>query len=211
MTSRERSGSIARVESEELKGDLLRYLRVARETLLWKLDGVSEYDVRRPLVRTGTNLLGLVKHVATVEAFYLGDVFGRPFGEPLPWWEDGAEANADMWATPAESRDEIVDFYRRAWRHSDATVDALDLDAVGEVPWWQPDGSIPLHRMLVHVIAETNRHAGHADIVRELVDGSAGFKSDGGNLPALDDLAWSTHFELVDRAARQAARDVARS
>ncbi len=195
------------MESEELKGDLLRYLRVAREALLWKLDGVSEYDVRRPLVRTGTNLLGLVKHVATVEAFYLGDVFGRPFGEPLPWWEDGAEANADMWATPAESRDGVLDFYRRAWSHSDATVAALNLNAVGEVRWWQPDGSVTLHRMLIHVIAETNRHAGHADIVRELVDGAAGFKSDSGNLPALDDVGWSAHFERLDRAAKQAAQN----
>lgn len=194
-----------------MKGDLLRYLRVAREALLWKLDGVSEYDVRRPLVRTGTNLLGLVKHVATVEAFYLGDVFGRPFGEPLPWWEDGAEANADMWATPAETRDEVAAFYRRAWGHSDDTVAALDLGTVGEVPWWRPDGSITLHRMLVHVIAETNRHAGHADIVRELIDGSAGFTSDGGNLPALDNPGWSAHFERLERAANQAARGATQS
>ncbi len=199
------------MESQERKGDLLRYLRVAREALLWKIDGVSEYDVRRPLVRTGTNLLGLVKHVATVEAWYLGDMFGRPFGEPLPWWEDGAEANADMWATPAESRKEVIDLYRRAWGHSDATVGALGLDAVGEVPWWRPDGSVTLHRMLVHVIAETNRHAGHADIVRELLDGTAGFKSDSENLPALDEVGWSAHFERLDRAAKQAAQDTAKS
>ena len=84
------------------KADLHRYLRSAREALLWKLDGLSEYDSRRPLTPTGTNLLGLVKHVASVEAEYLGDCFGRPFGEPLPWFEEDAEANADMWATPEE-------------------------------------------------------------------------------------------------------------
>jgi uncharacterized damage-inducible protein DinB len=201
---------MARVDSEELKGDLLRYLRVSREVLLWKLDGLSEYDVRRPLVRTGTNLLGLVKHVASVEAWYLGDVFGRPFGEPLPWFDEGAEANADMWATPDQSRDEIIDLYRRAWLHSDATVDALELETVGEVPWWRPEGSITLHRMLVHVIAETNRHAGHADIVRELIDGAAGFRSDSGNLPTLDDLGWSAHYERLDRAAKQAAQQMPR-
>jgi uncharacterized damage-inducible protein DinB len=199
------------VNSEELKSDLLRYLRVSREALLWKLDGLSEYDMRRPLVRTGTNLLGLVKHVASVEAWYLGDVFGRPLGEPLPWFDDGAEANADMWVTPAQSGHEVIDFYRRAWKHSDATVDALDLDTVGEVPWWRPDGSITLHRMLVHVIAETNRHAGHADIVRELIDGAAGFNSDNGNLPTLDEVAWSAHFERLDRAAKQAAHETERS
>jgi hypothetical protein len=196
------------VDPEELKADLLRYLRVSREALLWKLDGLSEYDVRRPLVRTGTNLLGLIKHVASVEAWYLGDVFGRPFGEPLPWFDDGAEANADMWVAAGQSRQDVIDLYRRAWEHSDATVDALDLDTVGEVRWWQPDGRIPLHRMLVHVIAETNRHAGHADIVRELIDGAAGFTNGNGNLPAMDDGAWTAHFERVDHAAKQAAQVV---
>ena len=57
--------------------------------LLWKLDGLSEYDVRRPLVPTGTNLLGLVKHVASVASGYFGDTFGRPFAEALPWLADG--------------------------------------------------------------------------------------------------------------------------
>jgi hypothetical protein len=194
------------VISDERKGDLLRYLQVSREALIWKLDGLSEYDVRRPLVRTGTNLLGLVKHVASVEAWYLGDVFGRPFGEPLPWFDEGAEANADMWVTPDHSRDEVIDLYRRAWRHSDATVDAVSLDAVGEVPWWRPNGSITLHRMLVHVIAETNRHAGHADIVRELIDGAVGFTSDNGNLPALDATGWSAHVDRLEDAATRAAR-----
>jgi len=81
------------------KADLHRYLQDAREALLWKLDGLSEYDIRRPLVPTGTNLLGLVKHVASVEFGYFGDCFGRPFDEPMPWLEDDAEPNADMWAT----------------------------------------------------------------------------------------------------------------
>jgi len=198
------------VDSDELKSDLLRYLRVSREALIWKLDGLSEYDVRRPLVRTGTNLLGLVKHVASVEAWYLGDVFGRPFGEPLPWFDEGAEANADMWVTPDQSRDEVIDLYRRAWRHSDATVEAVALDAVGEVPWWRPDGSITLHRMLVHVIAETHRHAGYADIVRELIDGAVGFTSDNGNLPVLDAAAWSSHVDRLEDAATRAARDSTR-
>ena len=93
------------------------------EALLWKLDGLSEYDVRRPLTPTGTNLLGLVKHVASVEAGYFGETFGRPFGEPLPWFDDGAEPNADMWATADESREDIVGLYQRAWAHSDATIE----------------------------------------------------------------------------------------
>src|SRR4051794_9173531 len=95
------------------KSDLHRYLQVAREALLWKLHGLSEYDIRRPLTPTGTNLLGLIKHVASVELGYFGDTFGRPFNERLSWREDDAEPNADMWATAEESREEIVGLYRR--------------------------------------------------------------------------------------------------
>src|SRR3954453_11309490 len=112
----------------DAKTDLHRYLQTARETLLWKLGGLSEYDIRRPLTPTGTNLLGLVKHVASMEVGYLGDTFGRPSGEPLPWLEEGAELNADMWATADESREHIVELSRRAWAHADATIDALALD-----------------------------------------------------------------------------------
>jgi hypothetical protein len=148
------------------KADLASYLQIARDALLSKLDGLSEYDVRRPLVPTGTNLLGLVKHVASVEVGYFGLTFGRPFDEPLPWTDDDAEPNADMWATAVESRKDILDLYRRVWVHSDATIDTLALDAIGHVPWWQPeDNEVTLHRILIHMIAETDRHVGHADIV----------------------------------------------
>ncbi|HEY5187359.1 MAG TPA: DinB family protein [Actinomycetes bacterium] len=192
------------MDSGVVKSDLHLYLQAAREALLWKLDDLSEYDVRRPMVRTGTNVLGIVKHVATVEAWYLGDVFGRPFGEPLPWFDDDAEPNADMWATEDQTRADIVGLYRRAWVHSDATVEALDLDVVGQVPWWSPDGHVSLHRMLVHVIAETHRHAGHADVVRELIDGAAGLRSGNGNLPALDEASWQSHRDRLERVAKQA-------
>jgi uncharacterized damage-inducible protein DinB len=188
------------------KADLHRYLQTAREALLWKLDGASEYDIRRPLTRTGTNLLGVVKHVASVEAGYLGDTFGRPFPEPLPWFEVDAEPNADMWATPEESREQIVELYRTVWAHSDATVDALDLDAEGDVPWWPAERrTVTLHRILVHVLAETNRHAGHMDIVRELVDGAAGLRADNDNLAPGDADWWQAYHDQVEQAARAAA------
>lgn len=190
------------------KEDLRRYLQVAREALLWKLEGLSEYDIRRPLVRTGTNLLGLVKHVASVEAGYLGATFGRPFDEPLPWFEDDAEPNADMWVTVDESRQQIVGLYRRVWAHSDATIDTLGLDAVGSVPWWPEDRSqVTLHRVLLHMVAETHRHAGHADIVRELVDGAAGLRQGNDNLAPGDEAWWADYHTRVENAARQAAQD----
>ena len=83
----------------DAKADLLDYLQGARETLLWKLDGLGEYDIRRPLTPTGTNLLGLVKHQAGGELIYFGDVFGRPPAQPryfrgIPdtWWYDPQKA-----------------------------------------------------------------------------------------------------------------------
>jgi hypothetical protein len=189
----------------EPKADLHRYLQVARSALLWKLDGLGEYDVRRPLVPTGTNLLGLVKHVASVEAGYLGDTFDRPFGEPLPWLDEDAEPNADMWATADETREQVVGLYHRVWTHSDATIDALSLDAVGQVPWWPPERrEVTLHRVLVHVIAETHRHAGHADIVRELIDGAVGLRPDNDNMPLPDQMEWDDYRSRVQRAAEAA-------
>jgi hypothetical protein len=158
------------------------------------------------MVPTGTNLLGLVMHVASVEVGYFGETFGRPFGEPLPWFEEDAEPNADMWATADESREQIVALYHRVWAHSDATIDALDLDAVGEVPWWPEDRRVvTLHRILVHMIAETDRHAGHADIVRELIDGGAGLRADNDNLAPGDAASWEEYRDRLERAAKQAA------
>ena len=186
--------------------DLQRYLQIAREALLWKLDGLSEYDIRRPLVPTGTNLLGLVKHVASVEAGYLGDTFGRPFSEPLPWIDEDAEPNADMWATPEESRADIVGLYHRVWANSDATIEALPLDALGQVPWWPDDRrEVTLHRILIHVIAETNRHAGHADIVRELIDGTVGLRQDNDNMVPGDEAWWDDYRNRLEQAAREAS------
>lgn len=183
-----------------------RYLRVAREGLLWKLDGLAEYDVRRPLTVTGTNLLGLVKHVASMELGYFGEVFGRPWEQPLPWFAGDAEPNADMWATAGESREEIVELYGRAWAHADATIDALALDTIGQVPWWPADRrEVTLHRILVHMIAETHRHAGHADIVRELIDGATG-RNDNDNLAPGDQAWWENHRNRLERVARQAGQ-----
>jgi uncharacterized damage-inducible protein DinB len=187
------------------KDVLHRYLRTGREALLWKLDGLNDYDLRRPLVPTGTNLLGLVKHVASVEAGYLGDVFGRPFGEPMPWFDEDAEVNADMWATLDESTADIVGLYRRVWAHSDATIDALGLDAVGRVAWWtEARRVVTLQQILVHLIAETHRHAGHADVVRELIDGAVGLREDNDNLPPADQAWWAAYRDRLERTARGA-------
>ncbi len=189
-----------------MKADLRNYLQGARDVLLWKLDGLSEYDIRRPLTPTGTNLLGLVKHSAGSELLYFGVVFGRPYAQSPPWLADDEDAdrNVDTWATPSESREEIAGLYRRAWQHADETIAALPLDAPGQVPWWGEDGAVTLHRILVHMTAETQRHAGHADIVRELIDGAAGLLQGNDNLPAGDQAWWREYRDQVEQAARDA-------
>jgi hypothetical protein len=186
------------------KAHLQRYLRVGREALLWKLEGLSEYDVRRPMTPTGTNLLGLVKHMAYVGMGYFGDTFGRPVEEAKPWLEDDGEPNWDMWASATESREQIIALYQRAWVHADATIEALELDAVGRVPWWPAERTeVTLHQILVHVIAELNRHAGHADIVRELIDGAAGLRADNDNLPPGDPDWWQRYRNQLERVAQE--------
>jgi hypothetical protein len=117
--------------------------------------------------------------------------------------DEDAEPNSDMWATADESRDQVVGLYRRVWAHADATIEALDLDAVGHVPWWEEGNQPTLHRILAHVVAETHRHAGHADIVRELVDGAAGLRSDNSNLAPGDEAWWSSYREMLERVARE--------
>jgi Protein of unknown function (DUF664) len=189
------------------KAHLHRYLQIARDAVLWKLDGLGEYDVRRPMTPTGTNLLGLLKHLSYVEMGYFGPTFGRPVPEVDPWLRDDVELNADMWATPDESREDVLALYRRAWAVTDATVEELPLDAPGRVPWWDPDRqAVTLHEILVRVIAETHRHAGHADIVRELIDGASGWQAGNDNLPEGVDAAWwQSYRERLDTAAREAA------
>jgi hypothetical protein len=149
---------------------LPRYLQNAREVLLWKLEGLSDYDIRRPMTPAGTNVLGLVKYCAGVECGYFGGMAGRPFPaeDDLDWHDgDDTELTGHMYASEVESREQVTNFYRRVWAHSDATIEELPLDARGNVPNWPEERRHPTrHTLLVHAIAETARHAGHADIIR---------------------------------------------
>jgi len=193
-------------DTDPMKTNVHAYLRGAREALVWKLDGLSEYGARRPLTPTGLNLLGLVKHVASVDVGYFGECFGRPFGEPLPWFDDDAEPNADFWVPADVTRADVLGLAERAWAHSDATIEALPLDAVGHVAWWGDGGAdVTLHRLLVHMATETHRHAGQADILRETIDGAVGLLPRAPNLPDVDAEWWPAYVARVEEAARAAA------
>lgn len=189
------------------KTTLVENLQKLNEAVLEKLQGLSEYDLRRPLTPTGTNLLGVVKHLASVQAGYFGAVFGRPWTEDMPWFSAEAEINDDMFATPAESSEWVQDFYRRSWEHAVATFAVTELNDKGSVPWWSGDRrETDLHTVLVHMIAETARHAGHLDIVRELIDGRAGRFDGDWSLPGDDEIDWAAYRAKVESAATEAAK-----
>jgi uncharacterized damage-inducible protein DinB len=189
---------------EDPKDTLIRYLQSARDAIVWKVEGLSEYDARRPLTPTGTNLLGLVKHLASVELGYFGDTFVRPSGIELPWHSDDADPNDDLHLTADESREWVLDLYRKAWAHAAVTFEELDLESEGRVPWWPDDRNpVTLHQILVHMVAETARHAGHADIVRETIDGQAGRFAGDANMD--EGYDWPAYVAKVEKAARSAA------
>jgi hypothetical protein len=159
------------------------------------------------LTTTGTNLLGLVKHNAIWDSRYFGEVFDRPFPESVPRWDDETARGADMWATEHESRSSVVDLYRRVWDHTDATIEALPLDASGYVPWWQEE--VPLFNVMVHRLSDTTRHAGHADILREGLDGAVGVEPGALEGYGRDASFWEARRETIERAARAAGSPAA--
>ncbi len=89
------------------------------------------------------------------------------------------------------------------WDHSDATVDSLALDAIGRVAWWQ-DAEVPLFNILVHLLARTSRHAGHADILREELDGAVGTDAESMAAKEHDAAFWTERREQIEAAARSA-------
>lgn len=182
---------------------LLDYLQRERESLVGCLEGLSEYDVRRPMTPSGTSLLGLVKHVASVELGYLGECVGRPWPETLPWDNEQAfTESADMWAKADESREWLLDLYRRSWVHGDESVRTLGLDAPATVPWWPEERrETTLGHLVVRMVAETAHHAGHADIVREAIDGRGG-----SDHTEIGDEAWWTALVAKIQAAAEAHR-----
>jgi uncharacterized damage-inducible protein DinB len=151
-------------EKESLHVSLDRH----RDVVLWKLDGLDDEQLRRAMTPSGTNLLGLVKHLASVEYGWFCRTFGREHDE-IPFNE--GDPDADMRAAPHETTSDIVEYYGRARAAADRVIDELDLDDVGTA--WYGD-TVSMRWVLIHMIEETARHAGHLDIMRELIDGATG-------------------------------------
>ncbi|MGC4896710.1 DinB family protein [Micromonospora sp. DT31] len=188
--------------ANDVKAALHEYLRTAREDLLWKLDGLGEREVRMPRTGTGTNLLGIVKHCLNVEAGYFGPTFGREFPTPaelLPLEAYEVDPQADWYAREDETKDGLIDLYRRVGAFADETIEALPLDAPGRVPWWPGDRTVTLGRIIVHVISDVSRHAGHADILREQHDNAVGLRRENSNLP--DGQDWPAYVTRLTALA----------
>ncbi|WP_344773294.1 DinB family protein [Nocardioides panacisoli] len=188
----------------DTKEALGRYLAEQRSALLLKVDGLSERDARLPRTPTGTNLIGIVKHCMNVEYGYFGPTFGRTLDDPSALVPDEAydsDPQADWYATADETVAGILDTYREVQAFCDETIASLPLEAPGRVPWWGDRGDVTLGRVLVHVIADLARHAGHADILREQLDGAVGDRAPGDNVPDVDFAAYVAKLtELADRS-----------
>src|SRR4051794_27015825 len=111
---------------DDAKAALHRYLRASRDDVLWKLDGLSEREARLPRTMTGNNLLGIVKHCLNVEAGYFGPTFGREFPTPeelVPMESYDADPQSDWYASADETKDGLIDLYRRVGRFADETIE----------------------------------------------------------------------------------------
>ena len=184
---------------------LQHYLHSSRDALIWKLDGVSEREARLPRTASGNNLLGILKHCLNVEAGYFGVTFGREFpspGELVTLDAYAQDPQADWYAREDETAEQLIDLYRRVGAFADETIEQLPLDAPGRVPWWRPGRQdVTLQRIVVHVIYDLARHAGHADILRESHDGALGWDRSSTNVP--DDYDWPAYVaKLTDLADR---------
>ena len=187
-----------------LKEHLHGYLKAQRSALLLKLDGLSERDARLPRTPTGTNLLGLVKHAAACELGYFGETFGRPSELVLPWEVEGVDPNdnEDMFGTEGETMAQVIEWSQACFAHADATIQALPLDAPGRVAWWpRESNAVTLDQIIIHMALDEARHAGHADILREQLDGRVGLRSEGNNMPEWDTDHWTEYVARLTRIA----------
>src|SRR3954454_6050934 len=142
---------------------LSSFLDQQRAVVLWKLDGLTDDQLRQPIAPGGLYLLGLVKHLAGAEFYWLSEIFGRP-AEDLC-----LAASDDAQLEPGDTTDSVLSCYTRARAGSDQAISEVDLDCTGTT--WLGD-IVSFRWAILHTIEETARHAGHADFIREHLDGT---------------------------------------
>jgi len=182
----------------------LEYLRRSRRAVLRAVDGVGEYDARRPMTPTGTNLLGIVKHLAIVELEYVASCAGYASDLGTPWvGTTDEEDNSDLWLAADESAQDVIALYVAVGEHTERAAADLPAHAPATVPWWS-EPETTFDRLLVHLVAETAQHAGHLEILREGVDGQGDTWDE--SRPERDAAWWAALREQITAAA-EAHRD----
>jgi hypothetical protein len=144
-----------RTDADE-RATLHALLQYCRDSFVRKLDGVRDEDARRRLLPSDTTLLWLTQHLSYAEDIWVAQRFAA---------EASSHADADSLAG-------AIDVYRATWARTDAIVAAASLDAPCRNIDVEPN--VNLRWVIVHLVEETARHAGHADILRELLDGATG-------------------------------------
>lgn len=139
-----------------------------RDVVVWKLDGLTDSRLRQPVTPSGMSLLGLLKHLTFVEDGWFCATFGRPVHAAL---FDPADPDADWRAEPNETGAGLLAAYAETRVRADAVIDELGLEDTGTA--WTGQ-TVTLRWVLIHMVEELARHAGHADVVRELLDGATG-------------------------------------
>jgi uncharacterized damage-inducible protein DinB len=153
-------------ETETLAG----FLDYHRATLLWKLEGLDDEQLRRAMVPSGTSLLGLVKHLAYVERSWFQGVWA---GQEVsfPWTRE--DPDADWRIEPDETTGDVLALYDgECDRSREIVAVAASLDEAVVHPRWKEE--VSRRWILAHMLEETARHVGHADILREQLDGAVG-------------------------------------
>jgi len=157
---------LAGTEKEMLVG----FLDFLRATILWKADGLSDEELRRPHEPSGLTLLGLIKHLAYVERSW----FQRRFlGDDVevPWTKE--DPDADWRIEPGETTQAIRDLYQQEIDIANRVIAEHNLDAPARNVDPSREG-LQLRWIVTHMIEETARHCGHADFMREAIDGQVG-------------------------------------
>ena len=148
---------------------LVGFLNQNRSVMLWKLEGLNEDLARRAAVPSGTSMLGLIKHLAWVERGWFLRIIG---GQEIdyPWTDE--DPDGDFRIEEDETITSISQLYVDAVKEANAAIEAADsLDVTGT----RRGKERSLRWVLIHMIEETARHAGHADIIRETLDGVTGY------------------------------------
>ncbi|TLK54308.1 DinB family protein [Glutamicibacter sp. V16R2B1] len=184
------------------KQRLRRYLDHARQAALWKAENLDEAQLRRPMVPSGTNVLGVINHLAVMEFGYFSYCLKRPVDSPRAVQAFTSEdPMADFVVEADTGAADVLQFYRQAIDAASTAFEELELDAPASVPWWGEDSETTLEHLMLHMVEETSRHAGHLDLVRELIDGQTGLSAQNGNLPEFSDEQWKEHYARLKKIA----------